>query len=256
MTESTSNNNNYDGEASPFDTSRYKSNEHAEDFGYNFYPDRASARRKTFWEKMWTEGRGKKFKCEANVTWCVENHPMVKLLLRALKRHGCPVNLRRHIACEPCVGYVNGGYDPQQNQVVVCQNTAKKRWLCCNVLAHEFIHAFDYCRAKVDFMNIHHLACTEIRAANFMHCSFMAAMSAGSASPFNIKQKHADCVKQQAVKSIVIVRNISNEAALEIVNEVFDKCYNDLEPVGRIPRKASRDNYRALLEGQLYGYSE
>ena len=55
---------------------------------------------------------------------------------------------------------------------------------------------------------------------------------------------------------MVIVRNISSEAAMEIVNSVFDKCYNDLEPVGRIPRKASRDPHRALIEGQMYGYTD
>lgn len=242
-------------DASPFDTSKYKSSEQSEDHGYYFYPERGSTKVKTFWENLWTEGRGKKFKCEANVTWCIENNPMVKLMMRALKSRGCEVNLRRHIACEPCIGYVNGGFDPSANQVVICQNTAKKKWQCCNVLAHEFIHAFDYCRAKVDFMDLRHLACTEIRAANFMHCSFMAAFSAGVTSPVNIKEKHADCVKHQAVKSMVIVRNVSSEEAMEIVNSVFDKCYNDLEPVGRIPRKASRDPHRALIEGQMYGYT-
>ena len=47
-------------------------------------------------------------------------------------------------------------------QVVICQNNVQKRSTCCNVLAHEFIHAFDSCRAKVDFENLHHLACTEV----------------------------------------------------------------------------------------------
>ena len=28
-----------------------------------------------------------------------------------------PVDLRRHVSCEPCIGRVNGGYDPQTNQV-------------------------------------------------------------------------------------------------------------------------------------------
>ena len=32
------------------------------------------------------------------------------------------VNLRRHIACEPCIGYVNGGFDPNLNQVKLTQS--------------------------------------------------------------------------------------------------------------------------------------
>lgn len=35
-----------------------------------------------------------------------------------------------------------------------------------DTLTHELIHTLDYCRAELDWTNIHHLACTEIRAAN------------------------------------------------------------------------------------------
>lgn len=52
-----------------------------------------------------------------------------------------------------------------------------------------------------------------------------------------------------------MVRNVPVQEAKEIVDSVFDKCYNDLEPVGRQCRKNSRDADRALIEGQFYGYS-
>jgi hypothetical protein len=58
------------------------------------------------------------------------------------------------------------------------------------VLTHEMIHMFDYCRNDLDFKNIDHLACTEIRAANLTHCSFMSAWVQGDASPFKIKEAH------------------------------------------------------------------
>jgi len=45
------------------------------------------------------------------------------------------------------------------------------------VLTHEMIHMFDACRHEMDFKDMHHLACTEIRAANLTHCSFMSAMA-------------------------------------------------------------------------------
>jgi len=47
-------------------------------------------------------------------------------------------------------------------QIVVCQNNSKFRPLCCAVLAHEMIHMFDFCRAKMDYKNLEHLACTEV----------------------------------------------------------------------------------------------
>lgn len=58
------------------------------------------------------------------------------------------------------------------------------------VLTHEMIHMFDYCRNDLDFKNIDHLACTEIRAANLTHCSFLSAWTQGDASPFKIQQAH------------------------------------------------------------------
>lgn len=62
------------------------------------------------------------------------------------------------------------------------------------VLAHEMIHMFDYCRNELDFKNMEHLACTEIRAANLTHCSFTSAWSQGDASWFKVKQAHQVCV--------------------------------------------------------------
>ena len=87
-------------------------------------------------------------------------------------------------------------------QVIVCQNVARSEGLVQGVLAHEFIHMFDYCRHKMDFKNLEHLACTEIRAANLTHCSFVSAMFQGDASPFNIAKAH------QVSRQIVTVFNV------------------------------------------------
>lgn len=134
---------------------------------------------------------------------------MVKLMMGALKSSGwqfflffinkikvhlnlffSAVDIRRHIACETCDASVSGGYDPLLNQVVVCQNIARSEGMVQGVLTHEMIHMFDYCRNDLDFKNIDHLACTEIRAANLTHCSFLSAWTQGDASPFNIQQAH------------------------------------------------------------------
>lgn len=53
-----------------------------------------------------------------------------------------------------------------------------------------------------------------------------------------------------------MVRNITEEKAKEVVDKVFVKCYNDMEPVGRRPRKDTRDSERSLIEGHQYGYSD
>jgi inner membrane protease ATP23 len=35
-----------------------------------------------------------------------------------------------------------------------------------DTLTHELVHTLDYCRAEIDWDNLDHLACTEVRAAN------------------------------------------------------------------------------------------
>lgn len=101
-----------------------------------------------------------------------------------------PIDLRRHISCEICDESVTGGYDPEMNQIVICQNTSKSKGFVQGVLTHEMIHMFDYCTNNLDFKNVEHLACTEIRAANLAHCSFLGAYAQTDADFFNIKRRH------------------------------------------------------------------
>lgn len=63
-------------------------------------------------------------------------------------------------------------------------------------------------------------------------------------------------MKKKALMSILMVRDVSQEDGIKIIDKVFKKCYNDLEPIGRIPRRNSRDPERALAESYLYGYTD
>lgn len=163
-------------------------------WGYDLYPERRGTTFKPKWGRVLLGLEGKenldKLKCERNVYWCIKNSPLVKLMMGALKSSGCPIDIRRHISCEVCENTVTGGYDPITNQIVVCQNMARKEGMVQGVLTHEMIHMFDYCNNDLDFKNIDHLACTEIRAANLAHCSFLSAWFQGDASFFNIKEAH------------------------------------------------------------------
>ena len=57
---------------------------------------------------------------------------------------------------------INGPLVNLSLQVVVCQNNSTSKAACCSVMGHELLHMFDFCRAKVDFTNLEHLACTEV----------------------------------------------------------------------------------------------
>ncbi|XP_076751351.1 mitochondrial inner membrane protease ATP23 homolog [Xylocopa sonorina] len=232
--------------------------QHYEDYS-DLYPGRKGPVKRGFFGQIFLLDRQEimeKTKCELNVYNRLQHSPLVKLMLAALKSSGCEVDLGRHISCEVCEKEVTGGYDPKLNQIIICQNTCRTKNRVQSTLSHELIHMFDFCRNKLDLNNIDHLACTEIRAANLCHCSFMGAVTRGLAGPFHIKQAHQDCVADKAIRSIMAVKNVSKEEATEAVMRVFLKCYNDLEPVGRRLRRNSRDMEKAYIEGPLYGYSD
>lgn len=229
-----------------------------EKWGYDLYPERRGGKYKPSLRNVIFGGEGRedidKIKCERNVYKCIKNSPLVKLMLGALKSSGCPIDIRRHIACEHCDGKVSGGYDPVMNQIVVCQNKARSEGIVQGVLTHEMIHMFDYCNNDLDFKNIDHLACTEIRAANLTHCSFLSAWAQSDAAFWNFRQRHEYCVKTKAMYSLLAVRDITKEEAINVIERVFPKCYNDLEPIGRRIRRNSADMKKAYFEGTLYGY--
>ncbi|XP_054257299.1 mitochondrial inner membrane protease ATP23 homolog [Macrosteles quadrilineatus] len=225
-------------------------------WGYDLYPERKGGFKASLSQMMFGEGRlaQEKTHCEINVYNCFLRSKLVKLMVGALKSSGCDVDLRRHFACEWCGPEVNGGYDPLTNQVVICQNRTRSEKMVQGVLTHEMIHMFDYCRHKLDFRNLEHLACTEIRAANLTHCGFISAMIQGDASPFNIRAQHQECVKSKAMWSVMVARNVGMDEAKKVVDKVFPHCYNDLEPIGRRCKTRSADMSYAYSDGYFYGY--
>ncbi|XP_069908627.1 mitochondrial inner membrane protease ATP23 homolog isoform X1 [Oryctolagus cuniculus] len=171
-----------------------------------------------------------------------EADPYVKLLLDAMKHSGCAVNTDRHFSCEDCHGHVSGGFDASTSQIVLCQNNIRSEAHMSRVVTHELIHAFDHCRAHVHwFSNVRHLACSEVRAANLSgDCSLVNELFR---LRFGLKQHHQTCVRDRAILSILAVRNISKEVAQKAVAEVFESCFNDLEPFGRIPHNKTYARY-------------
>lgn len=64
-----------------------------------------------------------------------------------------------------------------------------------------------------------------------------------------------ECVKAKALSSIMTVRKgFPYEEGIEIVNKVFDRCYNDLEPFGRRIRLNSQHKKWIYRERFLYDY--
>lgn len=222
-----------------------------DDHGYHLFPQRdpRNRRKESFSSKLY----GLNIRCKARLKIAMETSPHVKLLLDAMNQAGCTAYKDRHFACEDCDGKVGGGFDSSTSEIVICQNNIHDQTNMNRMLSHELIHAYDHCRAQVDFLsNIQHLACTEIRAASLSgDCSLTNEMLRFK---FGIKQHHQTCVRDRAVCSIMAARKVNKETAEKAVNEVFDSCFNDREPFGRIPHNAAEANmaYRAFRNRGRY----
>ncbi|XP_020490447.1 mitochondrial inner membrane protease ATP23 homolog [Labrus bergylta] len=203
-----------------------------EDYGYDLFPERTKSKyaKGSIAESLFTFNN----KCQVMLHFAMETSPYAKLLLSAMKSSGCQVFKDRHFSCEDCDGTVSGGFDAASSQIVLCQNNIHQQSHMTRVVTHELIHAFDHCRANVDwFNNYRHLACSEIRAANLSgDCTFNNELARFN---FGMKQHHQECVRGRALRSILAVRNISRKEAEKIVDDVFDTCFNDHAPFGRIP---------------------
>ena len=201
--------------------------------------------------------RNEKTKCYSHIVNCFENWPPLKLMWSALEANGCALDLDRHISCDICIDANRsklenrGGYDPSSNQVFVCANNIESS-RCCGTLLRGLISMFDQCKNKIDYANPDHLACTEIRKANLAHCNFLLYYSRPDAK-FNIKGNHKLCVRNVAVESMIESNFVDKEVAEASVDRVFDKCYADLEPIGRRARN-QEDVSLAFYERYLFGF--
>jgi inner membrane protease ATP23 len=111
---------------------------------------------------------------------------------------------------------------------------------------------FDNCAKKTDNTNLEHIACTEIRKANLANCNFLIYFSRPDAQ-FAVKRKHRECVRNTAIEFMTNVKFVDKKVAESTVDKVFDKCYADLEPLGR-RAKNSADMRSAYYERYLFGY--
>lgn len=173
-------------------------------------------------------------KCYEQIQNCIATNSSIQRLLKALAEFGCPFDLRRHVVCENDdeghYQHHRAGFDRKHCQIVLFSNRLHSTKEFCTIFQHELIHAFDYCRADLNFENLEHLACTEIRAANLSdQCSFFQHLSTSS-RPFRWKNQHQQCVKERARESMKISFDRTRKELDEIIENVFSRCYHDREP--------------------------
>jgi mitochondrial inner membrane protease ATP23 len=172
-------------------------------------------------------------RCQKYLNKLLKSSPMVKFLLDALTKSSCPHPKIQCVPCPPST-QATGIYDPEIG-VALCDNWINDGITAEDTLAHELIHAYDYCRVKFDRDNCRHNACSEIRAANLSgDCKWSRELFRGNFG--KIVGQHQRCVKRRAVLSLK-----SNPACKDckdvdkLVDEVFSVCFSDTAPFLDIP---------------------
>ncbi len=92
---------------------------------------------------------------------------------------------------------------------------------------HELIHAYDFCRAKVDIDNCDQYACLEVRASSLSgECNYLPEAARGN---LGVGSGHSSCTRRRALLSVSMNNKCSAEASKH-VDKVFERCYRDISP--------------------------
>ena len=57
-------------------------------------------------------------------------------------------------------------------KIILCHNRVYKQRDVTEILSHELVHSFDYCRAHIDINNNSHVACTEVKLEWLIHAVY------------------------------------------------------------------------------------
>eukprot|EP00775_Hariotina_reticulata_P012541 gene12541-12674_t len=171
---------------------------------------------------------------ESMVDKVLADSPTVQYMLKSLKQVGCGVG-RPFFHVTRCADEVGGGFSTDYG-VILCHNKLSTYREVELALAHELIHAYDFCRASnLDLTNCHHHACTEIRAANLSgDCSLYQEFVRGNLSEAMVGQ-HKRCVKRRALLSVSLNPYCQGGKAEQAVTDMLPKCFKDTDPFPRIP---------------------
>lgn len=168
--------------------------------------------------------------CESMKQKSLQSNKNVFKIITEMAKRGCFVDLVDFAKCTKCDPALDGGVQVMEDgkkQVILCQNNIKRQDEMDNTLAHELVHVYDYCRAKIDWTNCRHHACTEVRAANLSgDCTIGMELARGH---FNLTNHREACVKRRATKSVASNPHCVNQAKV-VVDEVYARCERDVAP--------------------------
>lgn len=166
--------------------------------------------------------------CEKKKAELLHTSPAVVFMMKQLKLINCNVTAD-HLMCQPCHRLSAGGFSHEYG-ILLCQDGFRNKKHMEDTIVHELIHMYDHAKFKVDWKNLKHQACSEIRAAHLSgDCSYRREFDRGFGLRFTAQ--HMDCVRRRAVLSVSLNPECPDEAtAVKAVNEVWDSCIKDTRP--------------------------
>ena len=171
-------------------------------------------------------------RCEGMLKKGLEAKRVVELR-QAMDKIGCSVP-DSFFQCKPCApneGVIGGFMVESDPQIVVCEDNVEKFHIAqphvTRTIVHELVHAYDHCRANVDWKDCLHIACSEVRAANLSgDCSFW---NEAKRRNFAVKYQGGKCVRRRAELSLQAHPQCV-DIAKRAVDQVFDTCIKDTAP--------------------------
>uniref|UniRef100_A0A6B2LNE3 Mitochondrial inner membrane protease ATP23 n=1 Tax=Arcella intermedia TaxID=1963864 RepID=A0A6B2LNE3_9EUKA len=154
----------------------------------------------------------------------------MKSIISETEKKGCEIS-SQFFKCLKCPLSVGGFYDKQLG-IVICENHFQGTKRTEEILLHEAVHAFDYCRMDLDPDDCVQTACTEIRASNLSgQCSWSNEISRGN---LKVRKQYQNCIRRRAALSLENLPHCKGNSK-NAVNRAWKSCYPDDEPFGFIP---------------------
>ncbi|CAK7239278.1 MAG: Mitochondrial inner membrane protease atp23 [Sporothrix thermara] len=194
------------------------------------------------WRYRQNEARDCK-RCEDARDYLLRYSPIVRFMAEKTEQLGghrldgsnivcarCPARVTE----EPSTGELRvvrqgGGFHPGFG-ILLCANEMRDRKHLEDNLAHEMVHAYDHLRWKVDWDDLRHAACSEIRASMLSgECRWTReSMTRGN---WTLTQQFQNCVRMRAIQSLTARPRCKDDVhATKVVNEVWDSCFSDTRP--------------------------
>lgn len=173
-------------------------------------------------------------RCYSYRDWMLQYSPSVRFMIEQIDKVKPGAFKPEQMICEECEGYEKaGGFHPELG-IMLCQNRILDKYHLEDTMTHELVHYYDNLRFKVDWLNLKHHACSEIRASSLSgECRLMLQFWYRAIN--KVGKGHQECVKRRAIISLQLNPNCeSKEHATKIVDEVFESCFNDTRPFEEI----------------------